>query len=363
MLISPERLLDVVRLALSAVDRRSILPLTDHLLIRVGNGLFGVIGRNSEYQIEAQLEVETAERWAIAVPAKPFADLLSKLPTCEVEITCDGNRLSIRAGRGRYRLAGHPEGAFPILEPTEAKVQLEIPPAAMGDLLEGVLYAVAQNDPRPALNGLLLEVEGGVLKGVASDGHRLAEGKLLLDREVGEEIRAIVPRRAAFELYRKLKGATGKVLLSLGPVQIAATIPPDRRFRSYLLDAAYPPYERAFPAQIQTGVVVDRQPLLNALLRVCACLGEKERKIVLKGEEGRLAVSCFLGEVGHSAEEELSARLEGEPFETPFNPDYLIDALKHLKGETIRIGFASPDGPFLFEDGGSIRHVVMPMRP
>lgn len=361
MSISSQVLVEALRAVVSAVERRPQSPALGHTLLRFRSGELEVVGRNSEYQLRTSVTVEGEASWEAAVPARKFLDLLSKFPSeMPLEIALEEGYLSIRTDRGRYRLAMLSGEDFPLLELSEIEAEIGVPTPAFHKLLSHVLYCMAQNDVRLSLNGFLLEVVGNELRAVASDGHRLALGVLRIEEATLEGMRLVVPRQAAFELYRKFKGQ-GEVCLKLGKRSLVV-LTEETELTTLLIDAPFPDYRLAFPKEVQLFLQVSRGELLGALSRIMAITPEEGGGVRLKMVDGALVVESHAAETGDEGEERLPAKIEGKPFEVVFNPHYLREALNHLDGEEVRLQLSSPLGACLIEDGSPFQHVVMPMR-
>jgi len=358
-----ESLLEALQKVAGAIERRSTMPILANVLLRVEDGRLILIGTDLEIELVTRIEVE-GENGETTVPARKLLDICRLLPT-GTPIRCtlkDGRTLETRAGRSRFSLATLPSDNYPEFMLKGEETQTRIASEALRKLLSKTLFAMAQQDVRYYLNGLLLELDGTFIRGVASDGHRLAWCEQALEQPVEELRQPIVPRKGIQELARLLEGEEETVLLRLTPHRIRVELP-DVVFSAKLIDGRYPDYRRVFPQEITRVVTCERQVLKDAISRVSILSNEQYRGIRLDASENSLRLSAHNPEQ-EEAEEELEVLYQGSPFSVGFNAAYLADAVSHLEDDTISLSFAEQNLSCLAEDpeDPSCRFIVMPMR-
>lgn len=335
-----------------------------HALLELEGDKIRVTGRNSEFQLRAWQGEGVSELRAV-VPARELLAILERLPKeAEVELKTEESHLVVKAGRSRYRLPALPAEDYPFLEGGEVRRALQIEAGLLAEMLDLVTYAGATDDPRPGLNGICFEFLEGSFAVTATDGARLASAELPLKSELSEEKRPILPRRAAAELRRLLKGKGGDVLISLGEGAIAFE-GEGFTFSSYLIAASFPKWRELIEGyETRATIELDRKGFEAALSRVLVVLGKENRARFLP-RDGLLRVEVQ-GELGEAVEEVPLEVVEGEPFEIHFNPRYLLEALKRIGGERARLRLTGPSEPAFLEgtEAGEVRatHLVMPVR-
>ncbi len=303
---------------------------------------------------------------AITLPARKFADICKSLPAesiVNIEVQED-NRARITSGRSRFELATLPASEFPDLEDIGDMHSFELPENQLRRLLDSTAFAMANQDVRYYLNGMLLEVNPDSVRTVSTDGHRLA---LCFYNEavkgVTDSRQLIIPRKGVLELTRLLRSD------SQVPVQVQASQNHFRvqldnlRFTTKLVDGRYPDYRSAVPGGGQIQVDIDRKAFKDMLSRVAILSNEKFRGVRLSLSDNLLQVQAHNPEQ-EVATDELDVAYTGNDFSIGFNVTYLLDAVNHLSGETLRLYCNSPESSALVTDpeDDSIRNVVMPIR-
>jgi DNA polymerase-3 subunit beta len=228
-------------------------------------------------------------------------------------------------------------------------------------LLEKTQFAMAQQDVRYYLNGLLLELGDQRLRSVATDGHRLALCDIPLAHGGNTRQQVIIPRKGVFELHRMLSGE-GELRLSIGSNHIRAEVD-GLRFTSKLIDGRFPEYERVIPKGADQGIKADRGTLRQALQRTAILSNEKYRGIRLEIKDNNLTIQAHNPEQ-EEAEEEVEVGYDGNNMEIGFNVNYLLDALGALDQEEVEIRLSDPNSSCVIRDPGETHctYVVMPMR-
>jgi DNA polymerase-3 subunit beta len=229
-------------------------------------------------------------------------------------------------------------------------------------LLEKTQFAMAQQDVRYYLNGLLLEVRGGQVRTVATDGHRLAVSERVDDSLAGKEVQVIVPRKAVLELGRLLEHGDGIVDVEVSPSHIRLRIG-DTTFISKLIDGRFPDYERVIPRGEAEKLLADREGLRQALIRTAILSNEKYRGIRFRLESGVLELVAHNPEQ-EEAEEKIEVDYQGREIVIGFNVGYLLDVMGVLDSERVEFALIDANSSCLIQGEGrdESRYVVMPMR-
>ena len=228
-------------------------------------------------------------------------------------------------------------------------------------LLEKTHFSMAQQDVRYYLNGLLLETDGTQLRGVATDGHRLALAEITLDARATRNEQLIVPRKGVLELNRLLDDE-GRVVLTLGANHLRAQMD-GLRLTSKLIDGRFPEYSRVIPKDPPNVMTADRALLRHALQRAAILSNEKYRGVRLQLQPNSVVIQANNPEQ-EEALETVELEYGGDELEIGFNVNYLLDALAAVDGETVRIGVTDGDSSCLITQPGhdEAKFVVMPMR-
>jgi len=348
--------------AVSVVETRQTLPILGHVHLRAtGDGL-ALTGTALEVELEAACPAEVVEEGDATAPARKFLDIVRSLPEgAEVEVNQVEERLELRAGRGRFNLAGLSPGDFPRLELGDCDQEVAIPQAALKELLERTSFAMARDDVRYYLNGILLEWTGSNLRAVGTDGHRLA----LMDKEVAEapsETRVILPRKGVQELERLLAETDDTVAVGFTANHVRFQLP-GLTLTSKLIEGRFPDYRRVIPEPDGSKVIGERREVLQALRRTAILANRKTHGIRLSCREGVLELSAENPDQEQAAEE-VPVTYEGDPVEIGFNVEYLQQAVNALPTDEVIIHLWDAQSSCLIvpPDEASLKYVIMPMR-
>ena len=358
-----EHLLKPLQSVIGAVERRQTLPILSNVLLTAQDGHLTLTATDLEVELSARVELPVETPGAITLPARKLHDILRALPEDgAVTVSVDGDKATVRCGRSRFMLMTLPASDFPTLEDLPFTGDIRLPQRTLRILIERTHFAMAQQDVRYYLNGLLLEVAPGVVRLVATDGHRLAFQELPTEVDVTEPRQVIVPRKGVMELMRLLADSDAEVALGLGANHIRLVLG-DIRLTSKLIDGKFPDYERVIPPEGGRVVIADRMALRSALARTGIVLSDKTQGIRLQLEDWILRTQAQNPDQ-EEAEEEIEINYNGGPMEIGFNVTYLLDALGALGGELAKLSFSDAASSCLIEEaeGSSSKHVIMPMR-
>ena len=358
-----EVLLKPLAQVVNVVERRHTLPVLANLLVRVSGGQLALTGTDLEVEMVARTAVEEAQDGEITIPARKLFDIVRALPDgSRVTISQSGDKVTVQAGRSRFSLATLPANDFPSLDEVDATEQVSVPEAALKELLERTAFAMAQQDVRYYLNGLLFDLRDDTLRCVATDGHRLALCETSLEQGHGGRRQIIVPRKGVQELQRLLEGGDRQIQLELGKGHIRVKRD-DVTFTSKLIDGKFPDYEAVIPIGADREVKIDREALRAALQRASILSNEKYRGVRVEVSPNLLKISARNPEE-EEAQEEVEAETHVDTLAIGFNVTYLLEALGALRDEFVVMQLRDANSSALVRGAGShhARHVVMPLR-
>ncbi len=350
----------------SVVEKRHTLPVLANILFRVEKGLMTLIATDLEVEIKIAISVSAAEDMEFTLPARKIVDICKALgEESALELDIRGDKTILKSGRGRYTLSTLPAADYPNLEAAVATQKIRVAQNKLKHLLEKTQFAMAHQDVRYYLNGLLLEGRPGKLRAVATDGHRLALCDLETQAPGDLDIQAIVPRKAVMELGRLLNASedSPEIELQFSNSHMLVEFP-GGSFTTKLVDGRYPDYAKVIPSEKPQELVADREALKGALTRTAILSNEKYRGVRFKAEPGMLHLMAHNPE-HEEAEEDLVVDYQGEELTIGFNVSYLLDVLSVLDSDTIAMGLINSTASCVItssqgDDGA--RYVVMPMR-
>ncbi len=358
-----ETLLKPLQKVIGAVERRQTKPILGNVLLKTGDGGLTVTATDLELELVAQIDLEVEEGGVTTVPARKLFDICRALPEAAVlDFYTEGERATVRSSRSRFSLACLPAEEFPAVEALAVKQSLELEQAELKTLLEHTAFAMAHQDVRYYLNGLLLELTRQGIKAVATDGHRLALYEIPKSLSAVVEQQVIVPRKGVLELQRLLEHEPSTVTLRLSPNHIQVSLP-GLRFTSKLIDGRFPDYNRVIPQGGDKVMAVDSGLFRQALTRTAILSNEKYRGIRLSLQDRRMQLQAHNPEQ-EEAEEVIEVGYEGPPVEIGFNVNYLLDVLSVLNGDRVELRLKDSNSSVLVTAPNvpQARYVVMPMR-
>lgn len=362
--IQREDLLIPLQHVTGVVERKQTLPILGNLLLEVQPDRLAVTGTDLEVELVAYAGLEGADPGRTTVSARKLLDICRSLPEqAAILFEREEDRMRIRSGRSRFVLTTRPADEFPNVESGEESAVLTLPCRDLRRLIEHTHFAMALQDVRYFLIGLLLEVEGTSLRAVATDGHRMAYCETELPEPLEMPLQVIVPRKGVLELMRLLSDDEAPARVQLGTNHIRVELG-DVLFTSKLIDGKYPDYERVLAVGGDKQLIADTDLLRQALQRASILSSERFRGVRLQLKENLLRAITDSPE-HEIAEEELLVNYNDQPLDVGFNVRYLIDALAALDSEEVRISLSNADRSCLVEaapEGGSCRYVIMPMR-
>ena len=346
------------------VERRQTLPILSNVLMFLEGSELSLTGTDLEVELIGRVQVDSAKlAGAITVPARKLVDICKSLPEGSlIEVTVVENKVLLKSGRSRFTLAALAAADFPKVDEEPDSFSIEIRQSKLKELLDATSFAMAQQDVRYYLNGMLFEVGENYLRVVSTDGHRLAMETFSLETSIKEVQQIILPRKGIIELTRLLTEEGGDIRLTFGPNHIRAVIP-ETTFTSKLVDGKFPDYNRVLPKGGDRLLTSDREALRQAFYRASILSNEKYRGVRIILSDGELKILANNPEQ-EEAEEIVPVSYDSEPLEMGFNVSYLIDVLSTLDSENVKITLSDANSSALIEagEGSDALYVVMPMR-
>lgn len=361
--ISREALLKPLQLVSGVVERRQTLPVLSNVLLVLNNDELSLTGTDLEVELVGRTRVDTAHtHGAVTVPARKLLDICKALSDdAMVEVSLDEKKLLVKSGRSRFTLVTLPSSEFPNVEEEPDTFSLTLPQKKLGELIDSTSFAMAQQDVRYYLNGMLFEVSPDYLRVVSTDGHRLAMETLESKSDIASVQQLILPRKGVMELARLLEDE-GDITLVFGQNHIRAAVA-DFTFTSKLVDGKFPDYNRVLPKGGNKVILGDCQSLKQGFSRASILSNEKYRGVRVVLTNGELRIFANNPEQ-EEAEEVVAVDYQGDELEMGFNVSYLIDVLSTLRSSQAKITLLDANSSALIESGdeSNAMYVVMPMR-
>lgn len=361
--INRETLLKPLMNVTSIVERRHTLPILSNLLLEAKNNQIQLTATDLEMQISLTVTNSFNGELSTTISAKKFLDICRSLPdAADIDMITNESRMTVKAGKSRFNLQTLPAADYPVM--TKASgigTRITISQLALKKLFKQVEFAMAQQDIRYYLNGLLLEVNEDNLNIVGTDGHRLSFTSAKLNQQY-DKSDVIIPRKTVIELIKLLNDSEEDVAIEINTGQVNFTFS-DIRLISKVIDGKFPDYHRVIPTNHQNTFSVNRLGVLTAMQRASILSNEKYRGIRMVLSNNNLKLISTNTEQ-EEAEEELEIEYNQDSLDIGFNVTYLIDVLNNVADENIQFSFADANSSCLITvpNDQNYKYVVMPMR-
>jgi DNA polymerase-3 subunit beta len=366
-----EQLLKPLQRVAGAVERKHTQPILANILLNVRSQLLSLTATDSEVEMVARIPLQSSSvEGATTIPGKKLIDICRALPEkSKIDVTCSDKKVLIKCGKSRYTLATMKAEDFPNIIGSPGDVEISVAQDTLRKLIDTTSFAMAQQDVRYYLNGVLLTFFPNSVRLVATDGHRLATRAIPSTYHIEEPVSMIVPRKAVLEMQRLFAEGSEEVGLVIGKNHLRA-ITTNYSFITKLIEGRFPDFRRVLPKDGEGfDVILPRDLFRQALIRVSALFSDKNRGVGLKFYPGIMKI------VGVSAdkdevEDEIEVNYDGAEMEIGINVSYLIEYLGVIKADTLCMRVINPNSSVLFhipkdiDNKGNFGHnyVVMPMR-
>jgi DNA polymerase III subunit beta len=358
-----ENLLEPLQQISGVVERRQTLPILANILINAGGSGLQMTATDLEVELKTEANANCEGEMDFTVPARKLLDITKALPEgAVINLEINGDKAKLQSGRSRFSLGVLPAQDYPVIEPTPSNMVMTIKEGLFKRLIEKTQFAMAQQDVRYYLNGMLLEIQDGDIRTVATDGHRLALSQSLGAVNKDMEIQVILPRKAVIELGRLLKDKEEEIKIELSNSYIKVLME-GAVFTSKLIDGRFPEYQRVMPAGSDKEVVAEKNTLRQSLSRASILSNEKYRGIRFSLQSNLLQLQAHNPEQ-EEAEEELEIDYQGEELNIGFNVGYLIDAISAIDEDEVIVELKDSNSSALIYGKGNdeSKYVIMPMR-
>lgn len=373
-IIQRDQLISSVQDVMKAISSRTVIPILTGMKIEAKESGITLTGSDSDISIESfipaeengNVNVEQIEEGSIVLQAKYFPDIVRKLPEKTVEIESDENlKVTIRSGKAEFNLNGQDAEEYPQLPKLQTNDSFELPIDLLKSLIKQTVFAVSTMETRPILTGVNIKLDGGNLTFTATDSHRLASREIPVNDAPGQLPTVVVPGKSLNELNKILDDTEETVEISVTNNQILFRTK-NLNFLSRLLDGNYPETSRLIPDQSKTVLHVKTKELLSTIDRASLLAKEERNNVVRLSTKGNglIEITSNSPEVGTVAEEITVPSISGEELKISFSSKYMIDALKAIEYEEVKVEFTGAMRPFIIRPANEdpILQLILPVR-
>ena len=368
--IKKENLIKKLNYVVNAIDKKHANLILANVLIQAKHGILCLTGSDLEIEITTTINLATiAVEGEVTVNAKKFLDIIKNLPnetTISLNEQQEKNQLLIKTNHSKFVLAILDAKDYPYIEGWSPICSLTLSQSTLKTAIDDCAFAMANNDARYYLNGLLFEITAQNINLVATDGHRLAISNFTNNLSNLDNLQTIFSRKSVIELNKILTHTDQEVKLQIGKNYIKAQINEEINFIAKLVEGNFPDYAKVIPSETKVKLELDKQEFKNTLLRVSILSNEKYRgvKLVLKNDD---LLICANNSSDERAEETLKINPTYTEMEIGFNVSYLLDVINVIKGNKICIELKDENTSALInnkntQNDNTNKYIIMPMR-
>jgi DNA polymerase III subunit beta len=348
----------------ASIPARTTLPVLSNILIEAADDHVAMSGTDLDIAVSVRVAAEVDEPGALTIPAKKLQELARELPEHPVRMTSKGERLELVCGRATFRLNGMPRDEFPTFPAVDFSKSWKIRGKVLHELIRQTSFAVSTEESRPILNGVLWQLADGEMRMVATNGHRLARLTVAVESGGAPKADLIVPPRALAQVER-LFGTDDEVEVARTENHLGFRRDGTQVY-TRLIEGPYPPYEQVIPKDNDKTLIVEKTALTGAIRRMAIVASDQTHRIRLSLGGPMMKFSVQTPDLGEAAEE-LPVEFEGEPLEIGFNANYLLELLRYMPTDEVRMTFKAPERaatmePVGNEDTPELVCLVMPLR-
>ena len=363
--ISREKLQEGLNAVTASIPVKTTLPVLANILVETTERGIKLSGTDLDIAVSTEIAADVETSGAVTIPAKKLSEIARELPPAPVKIAAVGEqRITLECGRSRFKLLGLPRDEFPTFPAVRFDESWRIKSGDLQKLISHTSFAVSSEESRPILNGVLWELRPDRMSMVATNGHRLAKLSVPVSSDATPSNDLIVPPKA-LEQVRRLFPAEEELEIGRGENHIGFRSPFTAVY-TRLIEGPYPNYEQVIPKDNDRVAVADKAALVSALKRMSVVASDQTHRIRLSFNSGMLKFSVQTPDLGE-AQDELPIRYTGDQLDIGFNASYLLEILRYIPTDDVRITLKAPERAATLEpegwsDPASYLCLVMPLR-
>lgn len=349
----------------AAVPSKTTLPVLSNILVEATKGGLRLSGTDLDIAVSTVIPASVDQEGAVTLPAKKLVEIVRELPSAGIRMTGSGEqRVSLECGKSRFKLLGLSKEEFPAFPAVKFQGGWKIKSGELQKLIAHVAFAASTEESRPILNGVLWELRGDRMRMVATNGHRLARMDVPLTGQSNATADLIVPPKALDQIRRLFK-ADEEIEIAKSDNHLGFRSETTQVY-TRLIEGPYPNYEQVIPKENDKHCTADRGTLVSALRRMSTVASDQTHRIRMAFTSGACKLSVQTPDLGE-AQEEIAVTYEGDALEIGFNAAYLLEVLKYMPTDEVRLTFKAPERaatcePVGWNDPASYMTLVMPLR-
>ena len=365
-IVSTSSLSKQLQLISGVISNNTVLPILEDFLFDIQGNKLTIYATDLETSMSTELEIEAKEEGKVAIPAKILVDTLKTLPEQPLtfSINEETNAVEVTTDKGKFKLAGENGDDFPRIPQPEDANSLTINSSVLGRAVNKTVFAVSNDELRPAMTGVYFLLEPDGITFVATDAHRLVKFRHL-DTEVENPTNFIVPRKALGLLKGALPSEETQVTISYNDSNVFFNFG-NVSLVCRLIDAKFPDYNAVIPTENPNRLTVNRADLLNTLRRISIFSNKSTNQVMVRLTGSELNIFAQDIDFSNEADERMNCDYEGEDIEIGFNGRFLQDMLSAMENDEIVIEMSTPTRagiilPTEQDPGEDLLMLVMPV--
>ena len=348
----------------ASVPTKTTLPVLSNIMVEASADGVRLSGTDLDIAVSTVVPAEVDEEGTVTLPAKKLVEIVRELPSAAVRLTAAGEqRVQLECGRSKFKLLGIPKDEFPSFPPVDFADSWTVTSSDLQKLINHVAFAASTEESRPILNGVLWELRADHMRMVATNGHRLARMDVPISSGSASSDLIVPPK--ALEQVRRLFGPSDEIEIARSDNHLGFRCGSTLVF-TRLIEGPYPNYEQVIPKENDKEATADKHALTSALRRVGVVASDQTHRVRLGFGPGTLAFAVSTPDLGE-AQDEIAISYGGEELEIGFNANYLLDILKNMPTDEVRLTFKAPERaatiePADWDDPAAYLCLVMPLR-
>lgn len=363
--ISREKLQEGLTAVTATIPAKTTLPVLANILVETTDKGIRLSGTDLDIAVSTEVAADVEAQGAITIPAKKLSEIARELPPSPVKIASAGEqRVTLDCGRSHFKILGLPRDEFPSFPAVRFNESWRVRSGELQKLISHTSFAVSTEESRPILNGVLWELRPEMMRMVATNGHRLAKMELPIKTASAPSSDLIVPPKA-LEQVRRLFPEDEELEIARGENHLGFRSPFTAVF-TRLIEGPYPPYDQVIPRDNNRIAIADRAAFTSALRRMSVIASDQTHRIRLSFNAALVRFSVQTPDLGE-ANDEIPIRFTGDPLDIGFNANYLLEILRYIPTEEVKLTFKAPERAATLEpegwsDPASYLCLVMPLR-
>jgi DNA polymerase-3 subunit beta len=364
-MISREKLQEGLIAVTASVPTKTTLPVLANILVETTERGIRLSATDLDMAVSTEVTADVDTQGAITIPAKKLAEIVRELPSAPVKMSASGEqRVTLECSRARFKLHGLPRDEFPSFPAVRFAESWRVRSGELQQLISHTAFAASTEESRPILNGVLWELRPDYMRMVATNGHRLAKIELPITSAGAPSGDLIVPPKA-LEQIRRLFPAEEELEIARGENHLGFRSPFTVVY-TRLIEGPYPNYEQVIPKDNDRVALADKNGLAQTLKRMSVVASDQTHRIRMAFNAGMLKFSVQTPDLGE-AQDELPVSYEGDPLEIGFNASYLLEILRYIPTDEVRMTFKAPERaatvePVGWDESAKYLCLVMPLR-